>query len=174
MDIEWSGNAELVDTVALGTCFGFDFSRKGTQWALRVDEQFPTGQTTKGLVSLTAGYDDRPNGPAFFQLAAFGSRNLAYCMPDARLALSTDRNHIYPGRSGIELEPGIIAQVGDHILLIVAYNGGMRFVDVNRGIIVLNVPNFDEAVLFSTWSIVRRQGDEAKSIFDFKLGRKAE
>lgn len=167
MDIEWGGTIVSVDNVALGTFFGFNFRRKGTQWALRVDEQFSTGETKKGLVSLTTGYDDRPNWPAFFQLSAFGSNNIVYCLPDAKLALATDQKYIYPGRSGVELEPGVIARVGDQTFLVVAYNSGMRFVDVVNGTITHNVPNFDGAVLFSAWSIVRRQGDESKTIFEF-------
>jgi len=167
VEIEWGGITESIDNVALGTCFGFNFRRKGTQWALRVDELFSTGETKKGLVSLTTGYEDRSNGPAFFQLSAFGSNNIVYSMPDAKLALATDQKHIYPGRYGIELEPRVIARVGEQTLLIVAYNSGMRFVDVVSGTIAQNAPNFDGPVLFSAWSIVRRQGDESKTIFEF-------
>jgi len=57
VDIEWGGTTESINNITLGTFFGFNFRRKGTQWALRVDEQFSTGETKKGLVTLTAGYD---------------------------------------------------------------------------------------------------------------------
>jgi len=59
---------------------------------------------------------------------------------------------------------------GDQTILIVAYSPGIKFVELNNGIITQKLPNLDDAIYFSAWSIVRRQGDESKNIFDFKLG----
>lgn len=169
MKFEWTGNTNSIEQIQVGTLFGFQHHRLGTQWAIRVDHLYQSGETRKGLVCLTKGYDDNAIGPAFFQLGAFSAKN-AYCLPEAVISATTDRERIGVEYRFIDnLVPGIILFSDKQQFLIVAFNGGVQFLDLTTGTIPPKMPDLNSFVFFYAWDIILRNGDESRLIYRAKV-----
>jgi hypothetical protein len=168
MRVEWGGQVAPAESVAAGTCVMF-VHRRQTQVGIRADDKHGQGLEVRGLVSFTSGYDGRPNQPAFFDLSILRGNRTVYALPDACLALPTERGRIHPGQNGGDWAAGALAQQQDDLFLAVAYNAGIRFLNLTNGMFMKEWPPSDEVVWFSAWRIVRRLGDDCRSLFDFTL-----
>src|SRR5579875_2517889 len=121
MNVEWIGQVCAISDVPLGGLFGFAHPRLGAQWAIRVLQQSHTGETRKGLVCLTYGYDHCAESPSFFELNAFNTRMVSY-VPDAILRPSTARRHLWLDYRFIDnVEPGLIVRDKERTYLAVAF-----------------------------------------------------
>jgi hypothetical protein len=168
MQTEWQGRPELAELLPAGT-FCFFQHRKGTQLGVRADDE-TRGPNVKGLVSLSTGYEAPGKQPAFFDLSVLRSTSIVYAIPSASIVLPTDRSQIHLGTSGIEDPvPGVLMQLSNLLFLSIAFNEGMRFLNLNDGNILKDWPPTEHAVWFSAWNVIWRQSDEFRNLWDFKL-----
>jgi hypothetical protein len=168
MQVEWQGRAELAELLPAGTIFFFQF-RNETHVGIRADDE-TRGPNVKGLVSLSTGYDSNRKQAAFFDLSILRATSMVYAVPSASIVLPTDRCRIHLGRYGIDDPvPGALMQLSNVLLLGIAFNGGMRFLNLDDGKILKDWPPVDSAVWFSAWSLIWRQKDEIRNLWDFKL-----
>lgn len=166
MRIEWQGQAARPESVPAGVCAAFELRRQ-TQFGILVRDESKAGSGSNELVSLTLGYEGHRTPPVVFELSVLGDR-MIYAFPDATIMLPTDLSRIHPGWSGMEAEPGVLVLQGDQLFMFVAYNHGMRLLDLNTGTLLTSWPLKTDAVRLSAWSIIWRVRDEERTLFDFK------
>lgn len=172
MRIEWQGKPELAEMSSPGT-FCLYVHRNETHLGMRVDDD-RRGVRIKGLVSLSTGYLEPPRRPAFFDLSSIlVAARVVYTLPNAALALPTDRNRIHLGRNSMELAPGLLVHLGDSLFLCVACNGNLPFLNLADGMLMKEWPVSDNMVWFSAWSIVWRENDRLKTLLDFNINKQA-
>jgi len=106
MRIDWQGHPEVAEVASPGT-FCFSVHRQETHLGIRANDE-RRGPALKGLISLSTGYLEPMRRPAFFDLSILVSTRVVYTVPNASLALPTERNRIHPGRNALELAPGAL------------------------------------------------------------------